>query len=487
MRKRNSVFKSCLAWAALAVASSLAATSCGGHSVGPGSGPNEYKIWVGATYYAATTPGENTFITAVQGGVSPTFHVQPKSGYAFSSWLVTGSNVLPDSRLVLPDGTIATSKDNSLTLSNIQDAEAIYPVATNKAQTVALEANILSEISQQPVPGWCSEDGAFAYVGSLPAFPMSVAICNLEPQAWPIGIIEGTTPTVSRIWGINRQGWILYQYGSAQGSGVALLDASGVSHVITTASSVIAQAGINDSGTIFYGLPASATGSGPAQYYTQSGWDPGSAQQLAADLNAYFINDSGVIIGTSNGVGSVSSGTHVAYISGKEIPLPNVTGTLAAFGSDGTLTTVPSPGFLNIYGGNGQEFLTQVPNFQVDSLDRPNAFNRIIGHDRLGHTRIVGESTDIYSAGDWGYWDVQDGRFYDVSQETATGFDMTGYSVARIWCISDNDQLFVSLNTVPLDTKVKRKPSDGLPIVPAMLGIVAPYGQQGRARPPTRK
>lgn len=461
-----------------ALACTFGAGGCGGRSSVEGLAPTPYKIWAESTYYAETVPSASTYINVAPGGLSPTFHAQMAAGFSFASWRVTDSVVQPGERVILPDGTIATAYGTYLSLSNVQGCETIYPVATNNVQTVSVQEFWNATPCSSPVSAWCSSNGVFVGFGSTPTFPTSGVINKLSPTYPNISVI-GNTPTVTGIWGVNNQGWVLYQYSSAQGTGVGLLDGSGVNHQITTATSIVAHAEINDSGTVFFGLPNSENGSGHVQYYTQSGWNSETAQPIPSDMNAFLINDAGVIVGTSNGIGTTPEGAALAYVAGQEVPLPNVSGNLAALGNDGTLATVPSPGVANVYTENGKKYLMQIPNFQVDDVTSENAFNRIIGHDRSGHTRILGQSTANNSSGDWGYWDTSDRRFYDVSQEMANGFNSYGYSPLRLWCITDSDQLFASLLIVPEATRIRRKVvGDGA--IPGMLSIVAPYGQQGK-------
>jgi hypothetical protein len=194
-----------------------------------------------------------------------------------------------------------------------------------------------------------------------------------------------------------------------------------------------------------YGQPRKS-GSLPAQFYIQSGWNNATARSISPDVRGYFLNDANVVIGTSNGLGSIPKGAAVAFFSGHEVALPLVQGTLSGFSNTGVLVTVPSPGNVNVYGRNGESVLAHITNLNVDSISDgaggyANPSNRIVGCNAKGDIKIIGQSSAPATLGDWGYWDSASGSFIDVSALTKWPLATSSDPIVKLWAISDTDEI----------------------------------------------
>lgn len=126
--------------------------------------------------------------------------------------------------------------------------------------------------------------------------------------------------SLSQVLAVNRMGYAL----CASGSGVSLIDPSLTQHVVT--SSVLAGSAyaLNDEGLVMYATGGS--GANNAQFYVQPGWDSSRARAISRDVQGSFLNNAGVIIGTSYGLNTIPAGSPVVFYNGHESTLPLVKG-----------------------------------------------------------------------------------------------------------------------------------------------------------------
>jgi hypothetical protein len=186
------------------------------------------------------------------------------------------------------------------------------------------------------------------------------------------------------------------------------------------------------------------------------------------------MSDQGTIIGTSYGLDSTPRGTTVSFSGGHEVTLPLVQGDLAALSNNGILVTTPSPGTVNVYADSGQSEMTQIHSLQIDTASDgtggiSNPFNRVIGHNSAGDTKIIGVSTAPDTNGDWGYWDLLLGKFVDVSKGVPPY-----YTVVKLWAMSDTDIICGSVIYTQLGGGSRPVKANTDAAIPVVLTIATP-------------
>ena len=421
----------------IAVLAILCCGSCGGSAKISSYTPvGEYRLTTTANSSGTIYPSLDKLIKS--GGASPVLIATGNAGFAFDAWLIDGVQAASPQ---LSDGTTLTYHGNTLTLGNLAGSHGI--TARFKA-SIWISDNAGNDPTNYVSPLY--SDSSLSYVALASELPgpqqQSVDILRSVPLTYPpvtppIGFLRG----LQQVWGVTASGWASFE---ASGQ-LNLIEPSGTTHLLYSSVPTNTQAAINDSGTILFAQnPASGTGQ-PPQYFIQSGWDDSSAKPISPDVNAYFMNNSGTIVGTSYGLNSIPKGTPVAYLNGQEIALSNVEGELAGLGNAGVLVTVPAPKTVNLYGNNGQTLIAQIPNLDIDTPTHgsggiPNPFNRVVGCNAVGDIKVLGRSTTPNTNGDWGYWDSKSGTFVDVADLIP---DIRSYPnpFLKLWSISDNDKI----------------------------------------------
>ena len=466
------MFKSCLRHLKLIMASAPLAFGAGVFCEGCGGSASVSPVRSSQPYQLSPVTASNGVInpSSVQvvprGGRSQIFFASGNTGFTFEQWLIDGEAISKST--ILADGTIVSVSADSLLFENVNGQHSISATYTNKSPSFSVLAQFgfSGDLSFYPV--YCSSQGTYAVTwahwGAFEGTSAFGLFYNPSSGRDPLQVM----PDFNQVWGVNENGMALY----STTSGVSYLDNSGAIHSV--ASPVLSNGGyaVNDSSSLLYGVTPQGKGDVPAQFYTQSALESASPTAISSDVQAYFMNDAGTIVGLSNGLNAIPKGAPVAYVGGQEAALPLVHGMLSAFSNTGVLTTVPSPNNVNVYADNGQRLQAQISDLEVDSVSHgsggyPNPFNRVVGCNAEGDVKVIGRSTAAATKGDWGYWDSGTRSFVDISsriqwgqpinpprlnskKKGSSGLDLQGLPViVKLWAISDNDLIFATVGNPP--------------------------------------